>query len=75
MPSINHCWFAARVAEVRHKYVLTVDAREANALEHVLSVCASTEMVVRNCEGDRLAAAPKAPRSVLSSGATDVLRL
>ena len=32
--------------EVRHKYALTVDARETNALERVLSACASTEMIV-----------------------------
>ena len=57
------------------KYALTADAREANALEHVLSACASTEMVVRSCEGGRSAAASKAPRSVLSSRVTDVLRL
>ena len=72
---MNRCWFAARVTEVRRKYALTVDAQEANALEHLLSACASTEKVVRSCEGGRLAAAPKAPRSVLSSGATDALRL
>ena len=74
MPPMNRCWFAARVVEVRRKYALTVDAREANALESVLSACASTEMVVRSCEADRSAATPKAPRSVPSSGTTDALR-
>lgn len=43
MPSMNRCWFAARVAEARRKYALTVGAREANALERVPSGCASTE--------------------------------
>ena len=75
MSSMNRCRLAARVAEVRRKYALTVDAREVNALERVLSACASTEMVVRSCEGGRSAAAPKAPRSVPSSVTTDALRL
>lgn len=75
MPSMNRCWFAARVVEVRHKYALTVDTREANALERVLSACTSTGMVVRSCEAGRSAAAPKAPQSVPSSGTTDALHL
>ena len=75
MPQMNRCRFAARVAEVRRKYARTVDAREVNAPERVLSACASTEMVVRSCEGGRSAAAPKAPLSVPSSGTTDALRL
>ncbi len=75
MPSMNRCWFAARVVEVRRKYALTVDAREARALERVLSACASTEMVVRSCDAGPSAAVPEAPRSVPSSGTTDALRL
>ena len=59
MPQMNRCRFAARVAEVRRKYALTVDARKVNAPERVLSACASTEMVVRSCEGGWSAAAPK----------------
>ena len=46
LPPMNRCWFAARVVAVKHKYRLTVDAREARALEGVLSRCASTAMVV-----------------------------
>ena len=72
---MNRCRFAARVAEVRRKYARTVDAREVNAPERVLSACASTEMVVRSCEGGRSVAAPKAPRSVPSSVTIDALRL
>lgn len=75
MPLMNRCWFAARVVEVRRKYALTVDAREADALERVLSACASTDMVVRSCEAGWPTAAPKAPQSVPSSGTTDALRL
>ena len=72
---MNRFWFAARVAEVRRKYAVTVDAREASALERMLSACAFTEMIVQSCEGGRSIAALKAPRSVLSSSTTDALRL
>ena len=46
LPRENRCWFAARVVAVKRKYRLTVDAREARALEGVLSRCASTAMMV-----------------------------
>ena len=46
LPPQNRCWFAARVIAVRQQYGLTVDRREADALDRVLSGCASTEMVV-----------------------------
>ena len=38
------CWFAARVVAVRQRWGLTIDAREAAALETVLSGCATTEL-------------------------------
>ena len=44
LPPRNRCWFAGRVIEVRRKYGLTVDRREANALEQVLAGCSSTTM-------------------------------
>ena len=46
MPAKNKCWFAARVVTVRQKYRLTIDAREAAALDAVLAGCASTDLVV-----------------------------
>lgn len=46
LPELNRCWFAARVVEVRLKYDLTIDRREADALEAVLSRCSSTELVI-----------------------------
>ena len=45
LPTKNQCWFAARIVAVRQKYDLTIDRREAQALESVLSGCMSTEMV------------------------------
>ena len=47
LPQQNRCWFADRVVQVRQKYALTIDRAEADALESVLSGCASVEMVVR----------------------------
>ena len=49
LPPENRCWFAARVVEVRRRYGLTIDRREADALERVLSACGATEMVVEEC--------------------------
>ena len=45
LPPMNRCWYAARIVAVKRAYALTVDRREAAALERVLSGCASTEMI------------------------------
>lgn len=44
VPTRNRCWFAARVVEVRRAYALTVDRREAAALERILAGCETTEL-------------------------------
>ena len=44
LPDRNRCWFAARVVEVRRAYDLTIDRREAAALERILAQCESTGM-------------------------------
>ena len=54
LPPMNRCWFAGRILDVRRKYRLTIDRREAAALDRVLSDCNSTEMVFVN--------QPSAPR-------------
>ena len=46
LPDLNQCWFANRVVQVKREYGLTVDAREASALDAVLSGCSSFELVV-----------------------------
>ena len=46
LPDLNQCWFADRVVKVKREYGLTVDPREASALDAVLSGCASFELVV-----------------------------
>ena len=42
VPARNRCWFAGRVVEVRRAYGLTIDRREAAALERILAGCEST---------------------------------
>ena len=48
-PEKNVCWFAQRTIDVRRKYNLTIDQREANTVEEILSGCVSTELVVPAC--------------------------
>lgn len=48
-PEHNKCWFAQRTISVRRKYSLTIDRREANAIDEVLSDCDHTAMVVPAC--------------------------
>ena len=48
-PRRNACWFVNRTLEVRRKYGLSIDRREADAIERTLAACASTEMVVLDC--------------------------
>ena len=49
LPDRNRCWFAARVLKVKRAYRLSVDAREAAALEAVLRQCPSTAMEPIGC--------------------------
>ena len=68
LPRVSRCWLAARVVAVKRKYRLTVDAREARALEGVLSRCASTAMMVAG--GREAAPSPEAS----GTGEADALR-
>lgn len=49
LPERNRCWFAGRIVEVRRKYGLSIDAREAAALERVLGGCRSTALAAAEC--------------------------
>ena len=42
-PAVNQCWFAQTVVAVRQAYQLTIDRREADALDGILAGCSSTE--------------------------------
>ena len=70
LPNLNECWFAARIVEVRRKYGLTIDRRETETLERVLSACPSTEMVIADCA----TGGPQARKST-PSRSVDALRL
>ena len=56
LPARNRCWFAARVLEVRRAYDLTIDRREAMALERILAQCDSTDMEPVTCTSETAAA-------------------
>ena len=49
VPERNECWFAGRVLKVKRVYGLTVDRREATALERIFSRCYGTEMELIAC--------------------------
>lgn len=49
IPDRNRCWFAARVVDVRRAYGLTIDRREADALERILAGCENTAMEPMVC--------------------------
>ena len=44
VPARNRCWFADRVLLVRLAYDLTIDRREAAALDRILAGCSSTAL-------------------------------
>ena len=49
VPDRNRCWFAGRVLAVKRAYALTVDRREAAALDRILSRCYGLEMELTAC--------------------------
>ena len=48
-PEQNLCWFVQRTVDVRRKYGLTIDQREANAVDEILQSCTSIELIVPDC--------------------------
>ena len=46
LPHANQCWFVNRIIQVRKKYGLTIDRREASAIDRVLRQCDSVDMVI-----------------------------
>ena len=67
IPDRNRCWFAGRVLEVKLVYGLTVDPREAAALEQILHGCANTDMEPMVCR----AAATSTTETRRTEGAGD----
>ena len=50
LPQLNQCWYAGRIVAVKRKYGLSVDRREAEALQRILSQCQSTDMLILDCK-------------------------
>ena len=61
LPKKNLCWFAHRVLEVRLAYELTIDRREAAALEQVLRGCETAAMKPIVCPATPGSAGAAAP--------------
>ena len=70
LPDLNRCWFASRVVEVRLKYALTVDERERDASEGILSGCSWTAMIV-DTSGQAATATP-VPAAAAEGGALEL---
>ncbi len=75
LPPRNGCWFAGRVVAVKLKYGLTVDRKEAAALEQVLSGCSSTEMAFAGEKAVPMTRKPTAQQATNLDGAVDALGL
>ena len=72
LPHLNECWFVKRVIDVKRKYNLSMDSREAEAARGVLANCSSFEMVVyARTESDPPATATPVP--VVAPAQTDWL--
>lgn len=65
LPDRNRCWFAARTVEVRRAYQLTIDRREAEVLERILSRCDDVAMQPVVCATEPVSG------QLTNSGATD----
>ena len=74
-PARNACWFVARTLEVRRRYGLTIDRREAVAAENVLRNCASTEMEMADCGAVALPKSRAPPAPPDSASDVDALTL
>ena len=72
LPDLNHCWFAGRVVEVRQRYSLTIDPRERDVLEGILTGCASTSMDVYDFRPAPISPAVPIPSEGGSSSALQI---
>ncbi len=71
LPTLNRCWFADRVVRVRQKYNLSIDRREADALERILGSCTSVALLR---SGTSRSSPSSQTRQPPRSGASNVLR-
>ncbi len=72
LPPLNRCWFVGRIIRVRQKYDLSIDVREARAIDAVLEDCDNLGLVV--LEGEVVAEAAQRPaKRSPQSGDVDAL--
>ncbi len=45
LPQYNKCWFVNRILKVRLKYNLTIDRKEAGAIDKVMETCESFQLI------------------------------
>ena len=64
LPDLNECWFLDRVVQVREKYNLSIDQREADAIDAVLDGCSSVALVYT----DRPTPTPSALTRLVTTG-------
>ena len=76
LPALNQCWYVDRVVQVRVAYGLTIDRKEAAAIDRVLAGCQSTDMI-RSNEGITVmaTATPRSTATAEPSGGVDALAL
>ena len=74
VPDQNRCWFAERILEIRLAYGLTIERREAAAIERILSGCESTELEPIVCSVPSSSRAG-AGAGAATAGANDALAL
>ena len=72
VPDRNRCWFAGKIVEVRLAYGLTIDRREADALERILSGCESMALEPVVCS---MPSSPGAGAASAPAGGDDALAL
>ena len=72
VPDRNRCWFAGKIVEVRLAYGLTIDRREADALERILSGCESMALEPVVCS---VPSSPGAGAASAPAGGDDALAL
>ena len=70
LPDLNKCWYVNRVVQVRREYGLTIDRVEADAIDQVLTGCASTELVILEPGAAVTATATPTPTSADSATPT-----
>ena len=72
VPDRTRCWFAGKIVEVCLAYRLTIDRREADALERILSGCESMALEPVVCS---VPSSPGAGAAAAPAGGDDALAL